>query len=57
MAVGTSQFIPLEALGRAELVQEVLRQAVLWILHLVQIAQIAAQLLQNLDLFIQTVIL
>lgn len=57
MAVGTSQFSPLEALGQTEFVEEVLSQAVLWILHLAHIVLAATHLLENMDLIIQTVIL
>ena len=48
----TSQFSPLEALGQAELVKEVLSQVVLYGPHLAQIGQVAAHLLQNIDLLI-----
>ena len=57
MAVGTSQFSSHEALGQAELFEEVLSQVVLWGPHLAQVGQILAHLLQNLDLLIQTALL
>ena len=57
MAVGTSQFSPLEALGQAELVKEVLGQAVLWCPHLAQVGQVAAHLLEDIGLLAQTVLL
>ena len=57
MAVGTSQFSPLEASGQAELVKEVLGQAVLWCPHLAQVGQVAAHLLEDIGLLAQTVLL
>lgn len=53
----TSQFSPLEALGQAELVKEVLGQAVLWCPHLAQVGQVAAHLLEDIGLLAQTVLL
>lgn len=57
MAVGTSQFSPVEASGQAELVKEVLGQAVLWCPHLAQVGQVAAHLLEDIGLLAQTVLL
>ena len=55
--MGPSHFSTPEALGQAELFQEVLNQVVLWGPHLAQVCQILAHLLQNLDLLIQTALL
>ena len=57
MAVGTSQLSPVEASGQAELVKEVLGQAVLQCPHLVQVCQVASHLLEDRDLLIQKMLL
>lgn len=57
MAVGTSQFSPVEASGQAELVKEVFGQTALRCPQLAQVGQVAAQLLEDLDLLTQTVLL
>lgn len=54
MAVRTSQFSP--ASGQAELVKEVLGQALFRCSHLTEVGQVATHLLEDMDLLIQTVL-